>query len=56
MFISGLTEKEKCLLANREREKGNEAFHAGDYEEAVMYYTRQGGFHLTGAELCYLRG
>ncbi|XP_038199460.1 sperm-associated antigen 1 isoform X1 [Arvicola amphibius] len=37
---AGLTEKEKCLLANREREKGNEAFHAGDYEEAVMYYTR----------------
>ncbi|CAO2602502.1 Sperm-associated antigen 1 [Lemmus lemmus] len=37
---AGLTEKEKHFLANREREKGNEAFHAGDYEEAVMYYTR----------------
>ncbi|KAL1767844.1 sperm-associated antigen 1 [Sigmodon hispidus] len=37
---AGLTEKDKSFLANREREKGNEAFYAGDYEEAVMYYTR----------------
>ncbi|OBS80076.1 hypothetical protein A6R68_21723 [Neotoma lepida] len=33
---TGLTEKEKSFLANREKGKGNEAFYAGDYEEAVM--------------------
>ncbi|CAH7119023.1 sperm-associated antigen 1 [Phodopus roborovskii] len=37
---AGLTEKEKSFLADREKSKGNEAFYAGDYEEAVMYYTR----------------
>uniref|UniRef100_A0A8C6HCN5 Sperm-associated antigen 1 n=1 Tax=Mus spicilegus TaxID=10103 RepID=A0A8C6HCN5_MUSSI len=37
---AGLTEKEKSFLANREKGKGNEAFYSGDYEEAVMYYTR----------------
>uniref|UniRef100_A0A673U183 Sperm associated antigen 1 n=1 Tax=Suricata suricatta TaxID=37032 RepID=A0A673U183_SURSU len=37
---AGLTEKEKIFLATREKEKGNEAFNSGDYEEAVMYYTR----------------
>ncbi|XP_059108977.1 sperm-associated antigen 1 [Peromyscus eremicus] len=37
---AGLTEKEKSFLASREKGKGNEAFYAGDYEEAVMYYTR----------------
>ncbi|XP_059021902.1 sperm-associated antigen 1 isoform X1 [Mustela lutreola] len=37
---AGLTEKEKTFLATHEKEKGNEAFNSGDYEEAVMYYTR----------------
>ncbi|XP_004431345.1 PREDICTED: sperm-associated antigen 1 [Ceratotherium simum simum] len=36
----GLTEKEKDFLATHEKEKGNEAFNSGDYEEAVTYYTR----------------
>uniref|UniRef100_A0A2K6L3X4 Sperm-associated antigen 1 n=1 Tax=Rhinopithecus bieti TaxID=61621 RepID=A0A2K6L3X4_RHIBE len=37
---AGLTEKEKDFLVIREKEKGNEAFNSGDYEEAVVYYTR----------------
>uniref|UniRef100_A0A8C2WY07 Sperm associated antigen 1 n=1 Tax=Cyclopterus lumpus TaxID=8103 RepID=A0A8C2WY07_CYCLU len=35
-----LTEQEKLPLANREKNKGNEAFRANDYEEAVAYYSR----------------
>ncbi|XP_059194522.1 sperm-associated antigen 1 [Centropristis striata] len=35
-----LTEQEKFLLANREKDKGNDAFRANDYEEAVAYYSR----------------
>uniref|UniRef100_A0A7N8X6S9 Sperm associated antigen 1 n=1 Tax=Mastacembelus armatus TaxID=205130 RepID=A0A7N8X6S9_9TELE len=31
---------EKLLLANREKVKGNEAFRASDYEEAIAYYSR----------------
>lgn len=37
-----LTQQEKLLLANREKDKGNEAFRAHDYEEAVAYYSRLG--------------
>ncbi len=37
-----LTQQEKLLLANREKDKGNEAFRARDYEEAVAYYSRSG--------------
>ncbi|MFT7816212.1 sperm-associated antigen 1 [Arapaima gigas] len=37
---AGLSEKEREILANREKEKGNEAFKANDYEEAVAYYSR----------------
>jgi len=37
-----LSPNEKLLLANREKDKGNEAFRANDYEEAVAYYTRSG--------------
>lgn len=36
----GMTKKEKIFIANREKEKGNEAFASGDYGEAVTYYTR----------------
>uniref|UniRef100_A0A3P9Q9W2 Sperm associated antigen 1 n=1 Tax=Poecilia reticulata TaxID=8081 RepID=A0A3P9Q9W2_POERE len=35
-----LSHQEKLLLANREKDKGNEAFRANDYEEAVAYYSR----------------
>ncbi|XP_037641490.1 sperm-associated antigen 1-like isoform X1 [Sebastes umbrosus] len=38
--VSLLTQQEKLLLANREKDKGNEAFRANDYEEAVAYYSR----------------
>ncbi|KAJ6653812.1 hypothetical protein lerEdw1_008656 [Lerista edwardsae] len=37
---AGMTSKEKNFIANREKEKGNEAFVAGDYKEAVAYYNR----------------
>nr|XP_014343551.1 PREDICTED: sperm-associated antigen 1 [Latimeria chalumnae] len=35
-----MTDKEKTLIADREKDKGNEAFRAGDYEEAIAYYSR----------------
>lgn len=35
-----LTEQERAVIANREKDKGNEAFKTGDYEEAVAYYGR----------------
>lgn len=37
-----MTKREKIFIATREKEKGNEAFAAGDYVEAVLYYTRWG--------------
>uniref|UniRef100_H3B7U3 Sperm associated antigen 1 n=1 Tax=Latimeria chalumnae TaxID=7897 RepID=H3B7U3_LATCH len=37
---TGMTDKEKTLIADREKDKGNEAFRAGDYEEAIAYYSR----------------
>ncbi|XP_062394527.1 sperm-associated antigen 1 [Sardina pilchardus] len=40
LHTSALTEQEKVVLANREKDKGNEAFKTGDYEEALAYYTR----------------
>ena len=40
IFFLGMTKKEKIFIANREKEKGNEAFGIGDYVEAVTYYTR----------------
>ena len=33
-------ESEKETRAVKEKEKGNEAFHAGDLHEAVAYYSR----------------
>ncbi|XP_076826695.1 sperm-associated antigen 1 [Brachyhypopomus gauderio] len=37
---TGLTWQEKAVLANREKDKGNDSFRASDYEEAVAFYTR----------------
>ncbi|XP_060099416.1 sperm-associated antigen 1 [Heteronotia binoei] len=37
---TGMTRKEKTFIANREKEKGNEAFVTGDYKEATAYYIR----------------
>ncbi|XP_046703075.1 sperm-associated antigen 1 isoform X1 [Silurus meridionalis] len=37
---SALTPQEKCVLATREKEKGNESFRANDWNEAIVYYTR----------------
>ncbi|XP_055067651.2 sperm-associated antigen 1 [Misgurnus anguillicaudatus] len=37
---TALTDQEKVALACREKNKGNESFRSGDYEEAVVYYTR----------------
>ncbi|XP_067649303.1 sperm-associated antigen 1-like isoform X2 [Haliotis asinina] len=36
----GLSTEEKLMKANREKDKGNEAFRSGDYEESVLYYSR----------------
>ncbi|KAJ8013414.1 hypothetical protein DPEC_G00053020 [Dallia pectoralis] len=40
MNTSALSQQEKVIVANREKDKGNEAFKSNDYEEAVTYYTR----------------
>ncbi|XP_030638965.1 sperm-associated antigen 1 [Chanos chanos] len=40
MDTAALTEQEKIQLADREKDKGNEAFRSNDYQEAVAYYTR----------------
>ncbi|XP_072426797.1 sperm-associated antigen 1-like [Chiloscyllium punctatum] len=37
---TGMTDQEKMVLSDRERDKGNEAFRAGDHKEALLYYTR----------------
>ncbi|KAG7474950.1 sperm-associated antigen 1 [Solea senegalensis] len=47
--VSLLTQQERLLLANREKDKGNEAFRAIDYEEAVAYYSRSLCFSPTVA-------
>merc|ERR1719420_2607808 len=37
---TNLPEAQKRFLADSEKEKGNEAFYARDYEEAEAYYSR----------------
>jgi len=38
--LSGLSDELKEMKAEREKNKGNEAFRAGDFEEALIYYSR----------------
>ncbi|CAL1610501.1 unnamed protein product [Knipowitschia caucasica] len=38
--VSLLSEQEQIILATREKDKGNEAFRAKDFEEAIAYYSR----------------
>ncbi|CAH3190861.1 unnamed protein product [Porites evermanni] len=38
--LRGKSETERQLLANKEKEKGNEAFQSGNYMEALAYYCR----------------
>ena len=38
MLLATLTGTELDVMAEQEREKGNEAFRAGDYEEALEHY------------------
>ena len=35
-----MTTEEMAAKAAREKDKGNEAFRAGDYKEALLYYNR----------------
>lgn len=39
-LAEGMGSAERAMHANREREKGNECFKAGDYEDAVRFYAR----------------
>ncbi|XP_056378377.1 sperm-associated antigen 1 isoform X3 [Hyla sarda] len=36
----GISLEQKRSLAEREKDKGNEAFRSGDFEEAILYYSR----------------
>jgi len=38
--LSGLSDELKEMKAEREKNKGNEAFRASDFEEALVYYSR----------------
>jgi sperm-associated antigen 1 len=42
--IERLSETERKVISENERRKGNESFKAGDFEEAVLYYSRSVGF------------
>merc|ERR1719321_725056 len=46
---TNLPEAQKRYLADTEKEKGNEAFYARDYEEAEAYYTRSIHYNPTDA-------
>eukprot|EP00746_Dinoflagellata_sp_MGD_P075403 gnl/MRDRNA2_/MRDRNA2_30345_c0_seq1.p1 gnl/MRDRNA2_/MRDRNA2_30345_c0~~gnl/MRDRNA2_/MRDRNA2_30345_c0_seq1.p1 ORF type:complete len:548 (+),score=178.39 gnl/MRDRNA2_/MRDRNA2_30345_c0_seq1:112-1755(+) len=46
-----LPEAQKRYLADTEKEKGNEAFYAHDYEEAEAYYTRSIHYYPSDASI-----
>ncbi|CAG2237437.1 SPAG1 [Mytilus edulis] len=46
---AGMTDEEKIMRAGKEKDKGNEAFRAGDYEESIAYYTCSIKLHSTAA-------
>jgi len=48
---ANLPEAQKRYLADTEKEKGNEAFYARDYDEAEAYYTRSIHFNPTDASI-----
>lgn len=48
-FISDLPEEERIIKANLEKEKGNEAFRAGDFAESLIYYSRSISLHESAA-------
>ncbi|KAE8599281.1 hypothetical protein XENTR_v10017126 [Xenopus tropicalis] len=37
---AGLSPTQRRFIAENEKEKGNEAFRSGDYQEAIVYYSR----------------
>jgi len=39
-YLLGLSDELKEMKAEREKNKGNEAFRASDYQEALVYYSR----------------
>ncbi|CAH1773410.1 unnamed protein product [Owenia fusiformis] len=55
-----MTPEERQLKANREKDKGNEAFRCGDFEESITYYSRSLSLISTAASfnnraLAYLK-
>ena len=47
--LSDLNVEERLFRAVKEKEKGNEAFKAQDYDEAVVYYTNSLKYEPTAA-------
>ncbi|KAK3708845.1 hypothetical protein QZH41_005119 [Actinostola sp. cb2023] len=45
----GKTDAELNVLADREKDKGNEAFRCGDYRESLVYYSRSINYKPTAA-------
>ena len=39
-YLADLTDQQKIQKAEREKEKGNEAFRSNDFAEALLYYNR----------------
>ena len=48
-FLPDMPKDELLMRANYEKEKGNESFKAGDFEEALLYYNRSLSISPTAA-------